>query len=196
MLLGNDIVDLQWSPRHGASYFEKLKSYAFSSSELNLLSCNDSYNKELRLLWSVKESCYKSAMKNGCSDRFIPRHFVIDSIKKNDQLTTCTASHSGTLYKSRSYANAKYTHTVALPADVTFDEVVVRSSVIELAEYKYQSRRVRELASNHLATVLTGDVDFGKNEQGIPFVNLEGSLTEIDVSFSHDKNVVGFALMM
>lgn len=195
MLLGNDIVDLQWSPKHRALYFQRLKSYAFSSPELSCLPC-ESFNEGLRLLWSVKEACYKSAMKNGCSDRFIPQDFVVESIVKNEKLTCCTISHSGEHYKSQSYSNSDHIHSVAIPIKMDFEDVIVGSTVIDSTDYESQSRSVRDLTSNRLSTFYSGEISYRKDERGIPYVHVEGSRTEIDISFSHDQNVVGFALMM
>ena len=104
--------------------------------------------------------------------------------------------HSGVYYKSRSFSNSIYIHSVVLPEEIDFQSVIVKSEIIGSTDYEYQSRSVRDLTKRYLSIFYSDDVIFGKNERGIPSAHLDGSPTGIDISFSHDGNVVGFALMM
>ncbi len=192
--LGNDVIDLCWSPKHGASYFNRLKSYAFSAPELQMVS-DYSLNYGTRLLWSIKESCYKSVIKNGFVGRFVPKDINIESIEFSKDLVKCTICHDSVKYHSHSFVNSKQIHTVSLPIHENFNSVVTGTAIIESNNYSSQTKEVRKLANECLSMYHSGTIAFCKNENGIPFVKIDGLRSEVEINFSHDENIVAFALV-
>ena len=192
--LGNDVVDLSWSPKHGDLYFKKLQSYAFTTSEKKIAT-GLSFADGARLLWSIKESCYKSAVKCGSTDRFKPKDFEIVQFEATDAAIFCIVNHNGQQYKSESKTiSTDVIHTVSLSIDENFKEVITQSRVIKSIDYSSQSTSVRDMAKEYLSGYYSESISFSKNEWGIPIVEMDGLPTAIDISFSHDQQKVGFAL--
>lgn len=192
--LGNDVVDIKWSPKYGDLYFEKLYSYAFLASEKKMVD-GFSLANGAHLLWSIKESCYKSAVKSGIMDRFKPKDFEIVQLAEIKAVVYCIINHNGRQYKSESKTtSAEAIHTISLSIDKDFKKVITRSDVIKSTDYASQSMSVRDMAQGYLSEYYSESVSFSKNERGIPLVEIGGLPTQIDISFSHDQQKVGFAL--
>jgi len=194
--LGNDVVDIDWDPKNGNQYFDRLASYAFSIPEQHQLSLYLSTNEGIMLLWSIKEACYKSAVKLGHSGRFNPREFSIRNIEKNDGFFYSDICQANNCLKGRSVIEEGKIHSITISKQHHFEEVKVNDERISSDNYNEQHQAVRNLLRKDLSFWHDGPITFSKNVAGVPFVLADGEALETDISFSHHGKVVGYALTL
>jgi len=188
--LGNDVVDLNWHPKNGIRYFDRLASYAFTSTEHGKLSKYISTTEGKMLLWSIKEASYKSVVKLGCSSRFIPKDFYLKGIELKQGFYYSTICHGDNCLISKSIVEKDKVHSITVNASSDLDQVTFNDQLILTDNYSEQSKSVRSLFKKDLSNP---SISFLKNELGVPYVMLDGSISSMEISFSHHGKVVGYA---
>lgn len=191
--LGNDVVDLNWHPRNGQRYFDKVASYAFSTFENSTFSKYILTREGNMLLWSIKEACYKSAVKLGSAKQFIPKDFAISNIELRDGFFYSTINHTENTLLGRSVILKSKIHSVTIHKSYDFDEIAVNDQSIATDNYSDQHQAVRNLFRKNFSNKHDLSVTFSKNALGVPFVLLEGVVLSLDISFSHHGKMVGYA---
>ncbi|MCP4458697.1 MAG: 4'-phosphopantetheinyl transferase superfamily protein [Cytophagales bacterium] len=192
--LGNDVVDLSWSPKNGQAYFIKLASFAFSECEYYHFANRISINDRIMMLWSIKEASYKSAVKLGLADRFNPKDFVIREIEMIKGLIYSKIQRADTILVGRTVMEHDKIHTITIHEDCEFSEVRFNDEWITSSDYSEQHVAVRDLVKKDGYCQDMDTISFSKNKEGIPFVLNNGELLKVDISFSHHGNLVGYGM--
>lgn len=191
--LGNDVIDLDWHPKNGNKYFNRLASYAFTLSEHNELSEYISTTAGKMLLWSIKEASYKSATKLGCSSRFIPKNFNIKELEVKRGFFYSTISYKSNCLKGKSVVKNNKVHSITVHESSNLDSISFNDHLISSDKYSEQSKTVRHLLKNDL---FNDSITISKNERGVPYLILGGDASSMEISFSHHGKVVGYAISL
>jgi len=193
MSVGNDVIDLNWNPKHGEAYFRKLRSWAFALSEQKLVADYPTKVGSM-ILWSIKEAAYKSSIKCGNRGRFVPEEFHIELVARKKHLVQTTVTFSGEKFKSETVISGEVIHSVTILAEDNFESFTYNSEKISSDNYLEQSEKVRNSLAKQLNHKYKGSITFSKDNSGIPNVLENGNSLKKDISFSHHGHVVAYAM--
>jgi phosphopantetheinyl transferase (holo-ACP synthase) len=217
MSVGNDIVALQSidvnRTNHPAFYLKFITEnefalFAEAKSKL-------SFGQFVWLLWSVKESIYKAAVRRNETLIFSPLKINIHSITVAEKFSfqlddamqqqwifsddeenciTCVAYFQAEKYQSKSFLNDAVICTIAVHSSQPFTNIIAGIQQINTTDSAAQSAAVRILAQQSLQQKLSfNNIQFKQSQQGFPIVVINNKPTEIPLSFSHHQQYVGYA---
>ena len=180
--IGNDIIDLLHPPNIGVEKNLRYHKKFLSESETQLLpELNQSF---VWLLWSIKETAYKSFIKQGAPVGFYPKKILISSLKYEKGKHLATVEYEGLKTQTTSVISKEHIHTK------TFSKSTTQNSKIIIRPPEEVSAYLRQELTTSIAKeldVLPGYVSISKSKENVPLVTVKHSNVAIDVSFSHDN---------
>lgn len=184
-MIGNDIVDLaqarlesNWRRR---GYIDKI----FTPFEQQLIEEASNPDQMVWLLWSMKESAYKLAVRTTKKRIFTPVKIACSLIESTSGIMNGTAFYGDT-YQTRSVITAQFISTVAFstnPAPV-FKQVIVP---FDTPDHETHQRVIREKIKQHISVLFNtseNNVHLAKDSIGAPFL-IVGTSAPISLSISH-----------
>lgn len=188
-MIGNDVISLIASSDSPKSRSERFMEKIFTINELRFLrSKTEDRERLIWLLWSMKESAYKSYYKQFRKRYFAPKMFDC-FVNASDETPDCISGTVKTLfqdYSTQSYVLEDCIHTVAY----LNERQVIHDFCFPLDSetYQVQSDTVRYQLCNELAKLEGCDeceVEIRKDARGIPHAYICNQKSGFDVSMSH-----------
>lgn len=177
---------------------ERFMQKIFTINEQRWLKTHfENRNQWIWLLWSMKESAYKSYYKQFRKRYFAPKMFDC-FVNPVDESAGCISGTVKTLfedYSTQSYVLEDCIHTVAY----LNERQVIHDSCFPLESdaYRIQSDTVRYQLRCELA-ILKGcepsDVTIRKDVRGIPHAYIDDEISDFDVSMSHHGTFGAYAI--
>lgn len=191
-MIGNDVISLIASSDSPKSRCQRFMDKIFTLNEQRFLLDKDADREQwIWLLWSMKESAYKSYYKQFRKRYFAPKMFdcFINSDACESEDPGCILGTVKTLfqdYSTQSYVLEDCIHTV------TFlnERQVIHDFCFPLDTDKYdvQAETVRYHLCNQLAELEgcdTCEIEIRKDSRGIPHAYIAEQKSHFDVSMSH-----------
>ncbi len=190
--LGNDVVDLNYS-RTSPKYLEKLKRLSLSPKEYASID----HSGELMpwILWSLKESAYKSFVKLGYRSRFNPKSIEVVSLSFKDRKWVASMVQNDTCIYSVTEVTPHTIYTVTS----TENSSSIDSAVRELNGNESPANYVRKLAIlafSLKAVMKESDLTILKSEDQIPYFYANTDLPDADLTLSHHGKYVAYAFSL
>lgn len=195
-MIGNDIIDLDSAFQKKRSTDNRFLNKIFTKNEINLILNSKNSEKAIWILWSWKESAYKTIIKNGTLPFFAPKQLIC----KSGNFANFQKEHfSGIVefknqnYDVVTYLNSKYIHSIS--SDSRTEKHIYQDIFpIKNDQYSTQHQTVYKklLATAARITQLPVDqLSIKKSKNGIPFVYHQNQKLDLDVSMSHDGKYGG-----
>jgi phosphopantetheinyl transferase (holo-ACP synthase) len=167
------------------------------------------------LLWSVKESAYKYLQRHDAGLQFSPIKFIVEQVKIPAHFTltpftgiywdseespahylTGSVSYGNTHLYFRSYLTHDFITSV-VDNNEQFDKVHWGIQLIKQTDHQHQSQEVRNFALTKIKALLAiDDLRIVKSEIGYPVVMEGGTPLEVDLSFAHHAQWVGYSFVL
>ncbi len=184
-MIGNDIVDLaqarQESNWRRRGYLDKI----FTPHEQQLIREASDPDQMVWLLWSLKESAYKLAVRTMNKRVFAPVKIAC-SLQKSIPGTVNGTVVYGETYQTRSVITAQYISTLAFAMNKapTYKQIIVP---FETTDYQTHQRVIRKKIKQYVSALFnTSDdnIHLTKNSNGAPILTISNSAS-IPLSISH-----------
>ncbi len=194
-MIGNDIVDLAQAKRESNWRRTGFLAKIFTSYEQHLIDAAINPDQMVWLLWSMKESAYKLAIRSTQKRVFAPQKLAchIDELTG----TTCSGTvHYVEEYRSISVLAPDYISTITCSADIapTLTETIIPFAD---ATYQTQHRVIRQRIIQHcsaLFAVPEQAIQLCKNNIGIPEVRVANSAV-LPLSISHHGHFGAYVMV-
>lgn len=198
-MIGNDVISISASSDSPKTRCERFIRKLFTINEQRLIRDTNSEDREqlIWLLWSMKESAYKSFFKQFKKRRFAPKMFDC-YLNPPHKEAHCTAGNVRTIfqdYSTQSYILEDCIHTVAF----INKRQVIHDYCFPLKSDRYgvQAGTVRRRMCKELAQLEgcpPGEIEIRKDAKGIPQVYIFNKKAEFDVSMSHHGTFGAYAI--
>ncbi|AUD01511.1 4'-phosphopantetheinyl transferase family protein [Spirosoma pollinicola] len=193
-MIGNDIVDLNqarlesnWRRR---GYIDKI----FTPYEQQLIEEANNPDQMVWLLWSMKESAYKLAVRTTKERLFAPTKIAC-SLHESTAETVDGAVFYGETYQTRSIITTNYIATIAFPVNTvpTVTQVIVP---FDTADSRAHQRLIRQQIRQHVSVAVNVSeqhICIENDSLGIPLVTA-GNVA-LSLSISHHGQYGAFAIV-
>lgn len=181
--IGNDIIDLRHPPNIGVEKKSRYLQKFLTETEQNLVPNLSQQN--IWLLWSIKETAYKSFVKQGAPIGFYPKKIHISSLVEQDGKHAATVKYEDLITQTTSVVSEEHIHTLTRTEPTTQNSKIFRSIPNEV------SACLRHALTKSIAQelkILPEYISISKSKKNVPLVSVKQSNVFIDVSFSHDNN--------
>jgi len=184
-MIGNDIVDLrqasQESNWHRKGYIDKL----FTDHEQQLIYDATDPDRMVWLLWSMKESAYKVAVRQTKNRIFAPVKLAC-SLDRSTEETAEGCVLYGESYRTRSLITSQYIATVALSINTPpcYSQIIIP---FDTTDYQSHHDLIRQMIRRHSSALFQTTeekIRIGKDSLGVPVLTIDDA-TIIPVSISH-----------
>ncbi|AKD56387.1 4'-phosphopantetheinyl transferase family protein [Spirosoma radiotolerans] len=184
-MIGNDIVDLEQASRESnwrrKGYIDKL----FTRHEQQLIFGAPDPDRMVWLLWSMKESAYKLAVRQTKNRAFAPVKLEC-SVNVSAEAAAEGYVLYGESYQTKSLITSRYIATVAFAANTTpsYSQVIIP---FDTADYQRHSDLLRQKLRQHGSALFQTSphkICIDKDSLGIPVLAINNSAT-LPVSISH-----------
>lgn len=184
-MIGNDIVDLRQASRESnwrrKGYVDKL----FTHHEQQLIHHATNPDRMVWLLWSMKESAYKLAVRQTKDRVFAPVKLEC-SLTESAEETAEGYVLYGEGYQTRSLITSRYIATVAFAINTSpaYSQVI---TPFDTTDYQNHSDLLRQKIKHHSAALLQTSeqkIHIDKDRLGVPVLTT-GASTTIPISISH-----------
>lgn len=189
-MIGNDVISLSASSDSLKYRCDRFMNKMFTAREQRFLKSKspDNLARWVWLMWSMKESAYKSYYKQFKKRYFIPKMFEC-YVAEDQPEQDCLLGNVKTLfqdYSTQSYMLDDCIHTVTF----IYERQVIHDYCFPIAssEYAVQAATVRRFLSQELAKLegcSISDIQIIKDSRGIPQAIIQGEPSDFDVSMSH-----------
>jgi len=139
----------------------------------------------LWLLWSIKESAFKSAVKWGWDIRFSGRDFLVKDLLPHQHGCDSYVTVDGREVPVRSEVRNSYLHSYVRREN---QSVTKEMLTFDSTDYQVQSRLVKKKAIQRLAKqlgLMLEQVTIAKDSQEVPFFHYQEERLDIDLTISH-----------
>lgn len=199
-MIGNDVISLITSSHSPKSRCQRFMDKIFTLNEQQFIHSKEAEKEQwIWMIWSMKESAYKSYYKQFKKRYFAPKMFdcYINVHQEGDD-KDCVLGTVKTLFQdycTQSYILEDCIHTVAF---VNERQVIHDYCFpLETEEYAVQANSVRLQLCSELAS-LEGcgveDVQIRKDIRGIPYAYIGGEKAAFDISLSHHGTFGAYAI--
>lgn len=184
-MIGNDIVDLtqasQESNWRRKGYLDKL----FTSHEQQLIHDATDPDRLVWLLWSMKESAYKVAVRKTKNRVFAPAKIAC-SLNESAEETAEGCVLYGESYQTRSLITSRYIATVAFAANTppSYSQVIIP---FDTSGYQNHYQLLRQTIKQHSSALFQApehEIHIDKDSLGVPVLTIGDSAT-VPISISH-----------
>ena len=197
-MIGNDLVFWPEMNIPSGNRFERYLDKVFLDEEQEWIRKAKDKQLAMAWLWSVKESAYKIWAKRTRDRKWNPKQFFVKNYSEALPLITMDVPKSGIGFKSlpifqshiktplgtmwgRSLFYPNYIASYAVDSEEDWKHVFWENDFFE--EMKLQSARVREIYQKRLFST----------QKGFQTLTALQKTTQIDLSFSHDGPMIGYA---
>lgn len=216
--LGNDIISLKDKKNKNSFSNPRFLKKAFNEYEIDLTRRFELFDHLPFLIWTCKESAYKVMVKKGLRKPFCPVTFSVSindrELKRNSHVSVNSKKkkkplnlvlHGNVQYdkvniSTKSYRTANYIHTIAASPDIPDVDIYRGVKKIGRDELHKQSLYTRMYLIESLAKKLkTGKsimTVFNHELTQVPFVQINHSTVDIDISLSHDTEFISYAYLL
>lgn len=193
-MIGNDIVDLALAKRESnwrrRGYLDKI----FTPHEQHLIQTATNPDQLVWLLWSMKESAYKLAVRRSQNRVFAPAKIACEIISRGSETATGNVFYNGAC-QTKSVITPRYISTVAftsnaIPAPEQF------TVLFETTNHQTHQRQIREQIRQHSAWLFDtpeGEILISKDSIGAPLLTV-GNSAPVPLSISHHGLYGSFAI--
>jgi phosphopantetheinyl transferase len=195
-MIGNDIVDLALAKRESnwrrRGYLDKI----FTPHEQQLIRTAPNPDQLVWLLWSMKESVYKLAVRRTQNRVFAPSQIACDFADPASDHTTGTAYYDG-LYHTTSTITTHYISTIAFSAHEkpAYSHVILPFETTDFrAHHDLVRAKIRQQAAL-LFDVAEQEIHLSKDNIGAPAFAVRGSQKR-PISISHHGHFGAFAISL
>ncbi|NER15619.1 4'-phosphopantetheinyl transferase family protein [Spongiivirga citrea] len=196
-MIGNDVVDFQQAQLDGSYNRPRFMDKTFNLHEKEYILANEYPHKMACIYWSVKEAAYKAYVRE-TRNRFLnPKRIHLqlkDGVKEPIDLLVSIDSFSYmveievnecrvvSVAKSMNQFSKKlFSHTIQLPSNqYSIQNVYTKTAVLD-----FISKHLNK--PKHCLSI-------GKNELGIPFLFMDGSKKEHQISLTHHGEYAAYAV--
>jgi len=191
MFLGNDIVDLSFISEKFKENKQRYHNFSLSFTEkerFGKLLENDSF---FWLIWSMKESLYKSWVKAGYRKRFNPKQIELGNIVPETGVTYLTRNtdFNNNIYVVNSYMDQNVIHSISRLKNHN-DRIKYGLKKITSTEYSEQTLEVRKLLFELIPSEISKTAKVVKDRFYIPTLLPNNGPIRYDISLSHEGNYV------
>ncbi|SOD79197.1 4'-phosphopantetheinyl transferase family protein [Spirosoma fluviale] len=193
-MIGNDIVDLALAKRESnwrrRGYLDKI----FTPHEQQLIHSANDPDQLVWLLWSMKESAYKLAVRRTGNRIFAPSKIGCHlSEPASETVTGDVFYHEA--YRTKSVMTPQYISTVAFAANAMprYTQVIVPFGTTDYGTHQYQ---IREQIRQHVSGLFDTpeqEILISKDSIGVPLLTV-GNSVSIPLSISHHGLYGAFAI--
>lgn len=193
-MIGNDIVDLALAGQESNWRRRGFLAKVFTAHEQHLIHEAIDPNQMVWLLWSMKESAYKVAIRITANRVFAPTKLACRITELTN--TTCTGTvDCDKIFETKSVLTPDYISSTAFSTGIapSFTGLVV---FFRDSTYQTQHRVIRERIkqySSRLFAVPEQAIHIQKDKAGIPELRV-GNLTGLPLSISHHGRFGAFVM--
>lgn len=184
-MIGNDIVDLRQASQESnwrrKGYIEKLFTY----HEQQLIHDAINPDRMVWLLWSMKESAYKVAVRQTKHRAFAPIKLEC-SLTQSTEETAEGCVFYGKNYQTSSLITSQYIATVAFSLNTTpcYNQVIIPFDTTDYQSHHDLIRQSIRQHSSSLFQTTEQKIRIGKDSLGVPVLTIDDA-TIVPVSISH-----------
>ncbi|WP_052184251.1 4'-phosphopantetheinyl transferase superfamily protein [Psychroserpens sp. Hel_I_66] len=187
-MIGNDIVDLKYSPSNWKR--PRFLDKVFTKNERSLILSSENEHQTIWLLWSMKEAAYKVHVQQFGERFFNPKRLVCELISEKNGLVKIEDN----IYFTTSIITGDYLHTIAkLDKNKTSLSSIF---YIEIVSHDVQSNALKKALLKSVSKteqLPIKDLEIKKTVNGIPELFYEGYKLTLSVSLTHCGRFSGFA---
>lgn len=224
MFIGNDIVSIKHAVENKHFLTQRYLNKLFTPKEQRYICSSNMLAYAAWLIWTAKESAYKIYNKQSGKRMYYPKKFevtvsdnqlvpYIRSLKTNNTKEMQALTSSGVLLSGRVRTPLKnvfvsffpthdFIHTLAAENNAHLKNIRWGIASISSIKYKSQSSQVRLLTKERIAkeiginpSTLTINRQFRNDRSGPPCIYYEGRKLKIDISITHDADLVAYAYL-
>lgn len=199
-LIANDVVNLRNPFNQNVELSNRYLDKSYTPLEQEVINNSENPLETMWLFWSCKESLFKMLTKLYGAKRFNPTAIEVlisdEEMFVGERVVQSVIRWEDVQLRSISTISGHAISTVCASSQHAFDNVF--SAFENVDETADESEAVRELLFRHLASTTKLQCDqlnVNKNRLGVPKLLIDGRHSAIDISFSHDFGLVGFALL-
>ena len=184
-MIGNDIVDLAQASQDSNWRRKGFLDKVFTPQEQQLIHNATDPDRMVWLLWSMKESTYKLAVRKTKNRTFAPTKIACSITEVTKSTAEGTVFYSDR-YQTKSIITAHYIVTVAFAANSgpTYSQTIVPFDTTSYqAHHELLLRTIKEHSSALFQTP-KHDIRIDKDKLGIPVLAI-GNLVTASISITH-----------
>ncbi|GAB3806224.1 hypothetical protein GCM10028819_41150 [Spirosoma humi] len=193
-MIGNDIVDLAQARQDSNWRRKGFLDKVFTHHEQQLIHDAADPDRMVWLLWSMKESAYKVAVRRTKKRNFAPAKLACSLNDVTESTAEGTVFHFEG-YRTRSLISSQYIATVALAATTALP---YSQAIIPFKTTDYQSHHdlIRQSIRQHSSAFFPASgqkIHIGKDSLGVPVLTIGDSAT-VPISISHHGHYGAYAI--
>ena len=187
-MIGNDIVDLTLAQNESNWQRKGFLDKIFTAHEQQLIRTATDPDQMVWLLWSMKESAYKIAVRDSGKRCFAPIKLACHLTEWNDKSAKGMVCYEK-IYQTQSSLNAQYIATVAVSdKHQRLDHIIVP---LHVSHYLHQHQILWKKIKQHCVatwSIPKEKIHFHKDEASVPWMSIRPTLTttvKVPLSVSH-----------
>ena len=191
-MIGNDIVDLSLAASSPHWKTQRFLDKVFSAEEQQLIKEAEDNIHAIWLLWSMKESAYKSHIQDNHIPFFAPAKIAC---LLSSNLTGVVAI-GDTIYQTSSQITKNFIHTISYSG--ASSEVLSDIGRLENASYKNQHKDSYRGVLNVISSLLNTGIEhltIKKTESGVPVLYKHNVKQSVPISITHHGNYYAYAFI-
>lgn len=184
-MIGNDIVDLEQARQESNWRRKGFLDKLFTPPEQQLIYDATDSDRMVWLLWSMKESAYKVAVRKTKTRLFAPVKLACSLHSSVEESANGCVSY-GEIYQTRSLITSRYIATVAFAANTTpaYSQVIIP---FDTSDYQTHYQCLRQTIRQHSSALFQTtehEIHINKDSLGVPVLTIGDSAT-VPISISH-----------
>ena len=199
-LIANDVVNLRNPFNRDVELSDRYLSKSYTESEQEIIRASDSQVETMWLIWSCKEALFKILTKLYGTVKFDPTTIEVifsdTNLLVGERVFHSVIRWQDVQLKGISTIKGRAISTVTASTQQALDHVY--SNFQDFGEDIDESSAVRSFLFEHLAAstpLNLPQLKIVKSKLGVPKLLVDGRRSAIDISFSHDYGLVGFAML-
>jgi|AntAceMinimDraft_17_1070374.scaffolds.fasta_scaffold03202_4 phosphopantetheinyl transferase (holo-ACP synthase) len=201
--IGNDIISLKDKKNLQDFFNPRYLKKILTEEEFVFVKKNKKYHFLSFLFWTCKESAYKILVKKGLRKSFSPKKFNVN-ININNKCKNNVIIYGHVIYENckiytSSLTNNSYIHTIAANYKNSVSKIFCGIKKIKSSDINKQSFYTRNYLIEYLARkfkIDNSNIKILKDDfTGIPFISINELKSDIEISLSHDKEFVSYAIL-
>lgn len=189
-MIGNDIVDLEAAAVESNWKRPGFLQKIFTKMEQELIHSAAQPARQVWLFWSMKEAAYKAHQRKTNAGRtFNPYNIKSIHCSVEDTSASGTVNIENNLYHLESCIESTYIHSIA-----TLSEKDDYISKIYPSSVKLKEQLIGKISE--IKSISAEKILIEKNLHFVPYININGHLTDCHFSLSHHGKFASYSLAL